>query len=68
MNNRTEIIIDLEADDQGFKLKKPKQKKPWVNIVLFLLTLITTTVAGANKNSTKFTQGFFCFGFFSLKP
>ncbi len=40
-------IIDLEIDEHGrFGQKKPKKAIPLLNIVLFLLTLITTTFAG----------------------
>lgn len=53
MDSKFEKIIDLVEDDSGFKILKPKKKKPWVNIILFIITLFTTTFAGAtfsNKN------------------
>jgi len=47
MKNNDLEIIDLEIDEKGsFRQKKPKKEIPWLNIILFLLTLITTTFAG----------------------
>ncbi len=47
MDRRSDIIIDLEPTEAGFQVKKPEKKKPWLNIILFIITLITTTIAGA---------------------
>jgi membrane-associated protease RseP (regulator of RpoE activity) len=47
MKNSDFEIIDLEIDEHGsFRQKKPKKEIPWLNIILFLLTLLTTTFAG----------------------
>ena len=32
--------------------EKPKNKKPWINLVLFITTFITTTLAGAHSGDT----------------
>ncbi len=40
-------IIELEEDGGSFRIIKPKKKVPWLNIILFIITFFTTTLAGA---------------------
>jgi len=40
-------IIELNQDEAGWGVKKPKKKFPYLNLILFLITLFTTTFAGA---------------------
>ncbi len=40
-------IIDLSENDSGWGVKKTKKPFPYLNVVLFLITLFTTTFAGS---------------------
>lgn len=40
-------VIDLDKQHESWEIKRHKKKIPYVNIILFLITLFTTTFAGS---------------------